>query len=115
MVGSPRDLALLVRNLVDNAIRYTRPGGRVDVSLIPEDGAVVLTVEDTGLGIPTRDLPRIFERFYRVDRARSRETGGTGLGLSIVKHVVENHGGSVEVRSELGRGTRFEVRLPAAG
>ncbi len=115
VVGSPRDLALLVRNLVDNAIRYTRPGGRVDVSLIPEDGAVVLTVEDTGLGIPTRDLPRIFERFYRVDRARSRETGGTGLGLSIVKHVVENHGGSVEVRSELGRGTRFEVRLPAAG
>jgi signal transduction histidine kinase len=115
VVGSPRDLALLVRNLVDNAIRYTRPGGRVDVSLIPDDGSVVLAVEDTGLGIPTRDLPRIFERFYRVDRARSRETGGTGLGLSIVKHVVENHGGSVEVRSELGRGTRFEVRLPAAG
>jgi signal transduction histidine kinase len=111
--GSPRDLALLVRNLVDNAIRYTRPGGRVDVALATDDGQVVLTVEDTGLGIPTRDLARIFERFYRVDRARSRETGGTGLGLSIVKHVAENHGGHVEVRSELGRGTRFEVRLPA--
>jgi len=115
VLGSPRDLALLVRNLVDNAIRYTRPGGRVDVALTPENGEVVLTVQDTGLGIPSRDIPRIFERFYRVDRARSRETGGTGLGLSIVKHVVENHGGRVDVRSELGQGTRFEVRLPAAG
>jgi signal transduction histidine kinase len=112
--GSGRDLALLVRNLVDNAVRYTRPGGRVDVALGLHEGQVVLTVEDTGLGIPTRDLPRIFERFYRVDRARSRETGGTGLGLSIVRHVVENHGGRVDVRSELGQGTRFEVHLPAA-
>jgi signal transduction histidine kinase len=112
--GSGRDLALLVRNLVDNAIRYTRPGGRVDVELGLQDGQVVLTVDDTGLGIPARDLPRVFERFYRVDRARSRETGGTGLGLSIVRHVVENHGGRVEVHSELGRGTRFEVHLPVA-
>jgi signal transduction histidine kinase len=111
--GSGRDLALLVRNLVDNAIRYTRPGGRVEVGLGSRNGEVVLTVLDTGLGIPTRDIPRVFERFYRVDRARSRETGGTGLGLSIVKHVVENHGGTIEVSSELGRGTRFEVRLPA--
>ena len=112
--GSGRDLALLVRNLVDNAIRYTRPGGRVNVELGLQDGQVVLTVDDTGLGIPARDLPRVFERFYRVDRARSRETGGTGLGLSIVRHVVENHGGRVDVRSELGRGTRFEVHLPVA-
>jgi len=112
--GSGRDLALLVRNLVDNAIRYTRPGGRVEVGLGSRNGEVVLTVVDTGLGIPTRDVHRIFERFYRVDRARSRETGGTGLGLSIVKHVVENHGGTIEVSSELGQGTRFEVRLPAA-
>lgn len=111
--GSARDLALLVRNLVDNAIRYTRPGGRVEVALGTDDGDVILTVLDTGLGIPNRDLPRIFERFYRVDRARSRETGGTGLGLSIVRHVVENHGGRISVDSELGRGTRFEVRLPA--
>ncbi len=111
--GSGRDLALLVRNLVDNAIRYTRPGGRVEVGLGSRNGEVVLTVRDTGLGIPTRDVPRIFERFYRVDRARSRETGGTGLGLSIVKHVVENHGGTIDVSSELGQGTRFEVRLPA--
>lgn len=113
VLGSARDLALMVRNLVDNAIRYTRPGGRVDVRVRPEDGEVVLTVADTGIGIPGRDLDRIFERFYRVDRARSRETGGTGLGLSIVRHVVENHRGTVRVRSELGRGSTFEVRLPA--
>jgi signal transduction histidine kinase len=112
--GSARDLSLLVRNLVDNAIRYTRPGGRVDVEVRPEGDEVVLVVADTGVGIPTRDLDRIFERFYRVDRARSRETGGTGLGLSIVRHVIENHGGTIRVESELGRGTRFEVRLPAA-
>jgi signal transduction histidine kinase len=110
--GSARDLSLLVRNLVDNAIRYTRPSGRIDVALCADPEGVVVIVTDTGLGIPSRDLPRIFERFYRIDRARSRETGGTGLGLSIVKHVVENHGGTVSVRSELGRGTTFEVRLP---
>ncbi len=112
--GSARDLALLVRNLVDNAIRYTAPGGKVQVELTSDDGEVVLAVADTGLGIPHRDLPRIFERFYRVDRARSRETGGTGLGLSIVKHVAENLGGRIEVTSELGRGTRFEVHIPAS-
>ena len=112
--GATRELALLVRNLVDNAIRYTRPGGRVDVRLASADGEVVLTVADTGIGIPSRDLGRVFERFYRVDRARSRETGGTGLGLSIVKHVAENHGGTVTARSELGVGSTFEVRLPAA-
>jgi len=99
---------------VDNAIRYTPPGGKVHVELTADDADVVLAVADTGLGIPHRDLPRIFERFYRVDRARSRETGGTGLGLSIVKHVAENLGGRVEVTSELGQGTRFEVRLPAS-
>jgi signal transduction histidine kinase len=112
--GSGRDLALLVRNLVDNAIRYTRRGGRISVGLSEHDGDAVLTVSDTGVGIPQRDLPRVFERFYRVDRARSRETGGTGLGLSIVRHVAENHAGRVTVRSELGRGTTFEVRMPAA-
>jgi two-component system sensor histidine kinase SenX3 len=112
--GSARDLSLLVRNLIDNAIRYTKRGGSVTVSVAVRDGDVALRVSDTGAGIPTRDLSRIFERFYRVDRARSRETGGTGLGLSIVKHVSENHGGSVSVESELGRGTTFDVRLPRA-
>jgi signal transduction histidine kinase len=112
--GSQKDLALLVRNLIDNAIRYSHGGGEVRVEIGSEGDDVTLRVGDTGIGIPSRDIPRVFERFYRVDRARSRETGGTGLGLAIVKHVVENHGGSVEVDSELGRGTTFLVRLPAA-
>jgi signal transduction histidine kinase len=112
--GSAQDMALLVRNLVENAVQYTKPGGRVDVSLSTEDEDAVLTVRDTGVGIPSRDRRRVFERFYRVDRARSRETGGTGLGLSIVKHVAENHGGSVEVQGELGQGSTFIVRIPLA-
>ncbi len=112
--GSARDLALLVRNLVDNAIRYTKPGGGVDVAVSGDDSEVRLRVHDSGLGIPTKDLPRVFERFYRVDRARSRDTGGTGLGLAIVKHVAENHGGGVDVASELGSGSTFVVTLPAA-
>jgi signal transduction histidine kinase len=102
----------LVRNLIDNAVRYTGEGGTVDVSVRRDGDVVVVRVADTGIGIPQRELPRIFERFYRVDRARSRETGGTGLGLSIVRHVTENHGGDVTVESELGQGTTFEVRLP---
>jgi len=112
--GSSRDLSLMVRNLIDNAVRYTGEGGSVDVSVRADAGSVVVRVADTGIGIPQRELPRIFERFYRVDRARSRETGGTGLGLSIVRHVTENHGGEVTVESELGQGTVFEVRLPTA-
>jgi signal transduction histidine kinase len=110
--GSARDVSLLVRNLVDNAIRYTRPGGSVTVRVRSDDGSAIVGVRDTGVGIPQRDLARIFERFYRVDRARSRETGGTGLGLAIVKHVAENHGGSVHVQSELGAGTTVEVTFP---
>jgi signal transduction histidine kinase len=112
--GSARDLALMVRNLVDNAIRYTRPEGRIDVLVRTDDTGVVLRVADTGVGIPSKDLPRVFERFYRVDRARARDTGGTGLGLAIVKHVAENHGGHVTVTSELANGSAFEVSLPAA-
>ena len=112
--GSQQDLALLVRNLVDNAIRYSHEGGRVRVEIASDDREVTLRVKDTGIGIPSKDIPRVFERFYRVDRARSRETGGTGLGLAIVKHVVENHGGTIEVESELGRGTTFTIRFPAA-
>lgn len=112
--GSQQDLALLVRNLVDNAIRYSHEGGQVRVEIDSDDREVTLRVKDTGIGIPSKDIPRVFERFYRVDRARSRETGGTGLGLAIVKHVVENHGGTIEVDSELGRGTTFMIRFPAA-
>jgi two-component system sensor histidine kinase SenX3 len=110
--GSARDLSLMIRNLVQNAVQYTKPGGRIDVRVTAEDGEAVLTISDSGVGIPARDQRRIFERFYRVDRARSRETGGTGLGLSIVKHVVENQGGAIAVQSELGQGSTFTVRLP---
>jgi len=114
ITGSARDLGLLLRNLIDNAIRYTPEGGSVRVVVTTEGDDAVLTVRDTGIGIPSKDLPRIFERFYRVDRARSRETGGTGLGLAIVKHVAENLGARVDVESELGVGTTFTVRLPLA-
>jgi signal transduction histidine kinase len=112
--GSQRDLALLVRNLVDNAIRYSHQGGLVRVEVGGEGDEVVLRVSDSGIGIPMRDIPRIFERFYRVDRARSRETGGTGLGLAIVKHVAENHDGKIEVESELQLGTTFRITFPSA-
>jgi two-component system, OmpR family, sensor histidine kinase SenX3 len=111
--GSGRDLSLMIRNLIDNALRYTQPGGHVEISVTAGNDMVELAVSDDGIGIPIRDLPRVFERFYRVDRARSRETGGTGLGLSIVRHVAENHGGTVEVDSELGAGSTFTVTLPA--
>lgn len=112
VAGSPEDLSLAIRNLLDNALRYTL-AGEVCVRLWVEDGHAKVEVSDTGPGIPGKDLSRIFERFYRVDRARSRETGGTGLGLSIVRHVVEQHNGWVQVESELGRGSRFVMTLPA--
>ena len=115
VVGSEPDLALAVRNLVDNAIRYTDAGGTVTADLSEDEGDAVLSVADTGAGIPQRDIGRVFERFYRVDEARARETGGTGLGLSIVKHVVESHGGTVAVESELGVGSTFTIRLEAVG
>ncbi len=99
-------------NLVDNAIKYTPEGGWVRVSCLLSDDSVELAVADSGIGIPRDDLPRIFERFYRVDKARSREMGGTGLGLSIVKHVIQSIGGEIAVDSRLGEGTRFDVRFP---
>jgi signal transduction histidine kinase len=112
MSGERADLALAVRNLLDNAIRHTPRGGTVEVHMSALDGEVIVEVSDTGEGIPQRELPRVFERFYRVDAARARTTGGTGLGLAIVKHVVERHGGSVSVQSEFGAGSRFRLRLP---
>lgn len=110
--GSVTDLALAVRNLLDNAVRYTARDGRIVVRVEPETGGVAVTVADDGVGIPSGDLPRIFERFYRVDEARSRATGGTGLGLAIVKHVAEQHGGSVSVESRIGEGSTFRLRIP---
>ena len=99
-------------NLVDNAVKFNSPGGRVIISAAPSGARLDITVEDTGIGIPEADLPRIFERFYRVDKARSRELGGTGLGLSIIKHLVDLHQGRIAVRSRLGEGTVFTVSLP---
>jgi two-component system phosphate regulon sensor histidine kinase PhoR len=112
IAGSRRDVAIAVRNLLDNAIGYTPAGGKIGAELEKVGQEAVLRIIDTGEGIPTRDIERVFERFYRVDSARSRATGGTGLGLAIVKHVVEGHGGSVTVESELGAGSVFTVRLP---
>lgn len=112
VLGSASDLGLAVRNLLNNALRYTDSGGRVTIRLERKAEEAVLTVADTGIGIPQRDLARVFERFYRIDDARSRATGGTGLGLAIVRHVVEMHGGGVTVESELGAGSTFTVRLP---
>ena len=112
VVGIERELALVVDNLVTNAVQYNRDEGRITIALRRADGAQVLTVADTGIGIPRPAVDRIFERFYRVDVARSRERGGTGLGLSIVRNAVERHGGRITVDSLLGEGTTFTVRLP---
>jgi len=107
-------LATAIRNLVGNAIHYSEPGTRVAVSVRCDEELVEITVADQGQGIPESEQARIFERFYRVDAARSRDTGGTGLGLAIVKHICANHGGEVKVWSEEGHGSTFTMRLPAA-
>ena len=107
-------LATAVRNLVGNAINYSPPGSRVAVSVRSADQLVEIAVADQGQGIPESEQARIFERFYRIDAARSRDTGGTGLGLAIVKHICANHGGEVTVWSEPGHGSTFTMRLPAA-
>jgi two-component system sensor histidine kinase SenX3 len=115
LVGDRRQLVSALANLVENAVKYSEPGGEVVVQANTDGTWVDLVVTDSGIGIPTRDLDRVFERFYRVDRARSRETGGTGLGLSIVRHVATNHGGQVSVRSVEGEGSVFTLRIPAKG
>jgi len=115
VLGDAQLLRRITDNLLVNAITYTPEGGRIDVRIGRDGSDAVLTVEDTGIGIPPGDLDRIFERFYRVDKARSRSAGGTGLGLAIVKHAVGLHDGSVHVESEVRQGTRFTVRLPLTG
>ncbi|MET9314524.1 ATP-binding protein [Kribbella sp. NPDC003505] len=112
VLGSEDQLAMAIGNLVENAVNYSPDGTRVAVAAHPIGDLVEVTVSDQGVGIPSGDLERIFERFYRVDRARSRETGGTGLGLSIVKHIASIHGGDVRVWSVEGQGSTFTVRLP---
>ena len=107
-------LGEVLQNLLDNALQYTPAGGQVEVKVHSTGREVIFTVEDTGIGIPESDLERIFERFYRVDAARSREAGGTGLGLSIARHIVEAHGGKIWVESAVGSGSRFHFSIPAA-
>ena len=113
LLGDRRQLVSAVFNLIDNAIKYSQAGSSVVVSAATDGPSVHLSVADRGIGIPRRDLERIFERFYRVDRARSRETGGTGLGLAIVRHVASNHGGEVTVDSREGEGSTFTLVMPA--
>ena len=107
-------LRTILSNLLSNAIRYSQQGGRVEIQAERASGHILISVIDNGIGIPESDLERIFERFYRVDKARSADSGGTGLGLAIVKYLVQALGGSIRVRSRLGEGSEFTVRLSEA-
>jgi signal transduction histidine kinase len=112
ILGDEDRLKQLALNLVDNGIKYTPPGGVVKLSLSQDSQWAQITVSDTGVGIPAEDIPHIFERFYRVDKARSRAQGGSGLGLAIAKWVAQAHGGNIQVDSVVGQGTTFRVNLP---
>ena len=107
--GAEKLLSEIIFNLCDNAIKYNQDGGAVKVSVTKEDGFVVLTVQDTGIGIPAGETDRVFERFYRVDKSHSKKIGGTGLGLSIVKHAAAYHDARIQLDSQLGHGTRVRV------
>ncbi len=109
--GDEERLKQVLVNLIDNAIKYTSKDGYVKVSLDINEKEVIINIEDNGIGIPKKDLPRIFERFYRVDKTRSRDVGGSGLGLSIVKHILEAHSSQIKVESEVNKGTKFEFNL----
>jgi two-component system phosphate regulon sensor histidine kinase PhoR len=112
VTGVETEILSALGNLVTNAIRYTPDGGKIHVTWQANSGCATFSVADSGLGIPAADIPRLTERFYRVDRSRSRDTGGTGLGLAIVKHVLQRHDAQLEVKSEEGRGSTFTVRFP---
>jgi two-component system phosphate regulon sensor histidine kinase PhoR len=115
VAGNDTELLSAFSNLMTNAVRYTPDGGRIDLRWVTTpDGGARIEVSDTGVGVAREHLPRLTERFYRVDGSRSRETGGTGLGLSIVKHVMQRHGGAIEIESEPAKGSRFTLVLPAA-
>ena len=101
----------LFSNLINNGLKYNKEGGRLDIKISEEEENYKVLIADTGIGIPQEDLARIFERFYRVDKSRSRRVGGTGLGLSIVKHILQNIDGKVKIYSQLGKGTTFELLL----
>lgn len=110
--ADPDLLIQAIRNLLNNAYKYTASGGKIELKLVTKTRRVLIQVEDNGIGIPPQDLPHIFERFYRVDTVRSRQTGGFGLGLSIAQQIVEAHGGQITVESSLGKGTKFQIALP---
>ncbi len=112
VLGSELRLEQVLVNLLDNAVKFNRPNGEVWLEARAVDGSARIAIRDTGIGIPSEDLPRVFERFYRVDKARSREMGGTGLGLSIVRHVVEQMNGTIQADSRLGEGSQFTITLP---
>jgi signal transduction histidine kinase len=112
VLGDSDRLKQLMLNLVDNAIKYTPSGGTVNLSLSKQNGWAHLSVSDSGIGIPPEDLPHIFDRFYRVDKARTRSQGGSGLGLAIAKWIVQAHGGGIQVNSRVGEGTTVTVTLP---
>ena len=114
LIGNRTELLSALGNLLSNAVRYTPAKGKISVSmrLMPE-GDVQIAVSDTGAGIAPEHIPRLTERFYRVDRSRSRDTGGTGLGLAIVKHVIQRHGGQVKIESQMGVGSVFRLQFPA--
>jgi signal transduction histidine kinase len=112
--GDRARIKQVVVNLLDNAIKYTPPGGSIQLNVRARDGKAVLEVLDTGIGIPAAALPHVFERFFRVDKARSRELGGAGLGLAIVKSICTAHGGQIDAKSAEGQGSRFIVELPLA-
>ena len=111
--GDEVRLRQMVWNILHNGIKYTQPGGELKVSLLEESGFALLSIQDTGIGIPEKDLPFIFDRFYRVDKARSKDEGGSGLGLSICRHIAEAHKGKIEVESKSGLGTRFKIHIPS--
>ena len=102
----------LILNLIDNAIKYSKEEGFVRLILLEDSKKILFSVEDDGIGIPSEDIDRIFERFYRVDKARSKQVGGTGLGLAIVKHIVLNLNGNIKVHSELNKGSKFIIEFP---
>ncbi len=110
--GDPERLSQVLANLLSNAIQYTRPGGQVTVTVRSDNDSAIVAVEDTGAGIPESDLPLIFDRFHRVDTARSRKSGGSGLGLSICRSIVEAHGGTITVSSAVDHGSTFIVTIP---
>ena len=110
--GEPDAIEQVITNIISNSIKYTPGGGRIDISCYGDFSKAYITVRDNGIGIPESDLPRIFERFYRVDKARSRQSGGTGLGLAIAKEIILRHEGTIEIESPNQRGTIVKIMLP---